>query len=148
MKSANVFLFSNDSAKLGDLNVSKVAKKGLGYTQIGTSYYASPEVWEDRPYDNKSDAWSLGYVLYEMITLKQPFIAKNMEDLFNKVCKGQYSRIPDIFSDDLFQVVQFLLQVNSSSRPSCEQILNHSIVMKCSRCETEDILLLKTIHMP
>ena len=156
MKSANVFLFSNGSAKLGDLNVSKVAKRGLGYTQTGTPYYASPEVWKDKPYDNKSDIWSLGCVLYEMITLRPPFRAQNMEGLYNKVCKGQYSKIPDKFSDDLFQVVQFLLQVNPNSRPNCEQILNHPIVHKRIEYfksfggeeEPEDKCLLKTIHMP
>ena len=156
MKSANVFLFSNGSAKLGDLNVSKVAKRGLGYTQTGTPYYASPEVWKDKPYDNKSDVWSLGCVLYEMITLRPPFRAQNMEGLYNKVCKGQFSRIPDKFSDDLFKVVQFLLQVNPISRPSCEQILNYPIVQKrieyfksfAGEEESEDKCLLKTIHMP
>ena len=156
MKSANVFLFSNGSAKLGDLNVSKVAKRGLGYTQTGTPYYASPEVWKDKPYDNKSDVWSLGCVLYEMITLRPPFRAQNMEGLYNKVCKGQFSRIPDKFSDDLFKVVQFLLQVNPISRPSCEQILNYPILQKrieyfksfAGEEESEDKCLLKTIHMP
>ncbi len=49
LKCANVFLFSDPTciAKLGDMNVSKVAKKGLLYTQTGTPYYASPEVWRD-----------------------------------------------------------------------------------------------------
>jgi NIMA (never in mitosis gene a)-related kinase len=47
MKSANIFLYKDGGAKLGDLNVSKVAKKGLLYTQTGTPYYASPEVWKD-----------------------------------------------------------------------------------------------------
>ena len=42
LKSANVFLYRNGKSKLGDLNVSKVAKKGLLYTQTGTPYYASP----------------------------------------------------------------------------------------------------------
>ena len=156
MKSANVFLFSNGCAKLGDLNVSKVARRGLGYTQTGTPYYASPEVWKDKPYDHKSDVWSLGCVLYEMITLRPPFRAKDMEGLFNKVCKGQYSRIPDRFSDDLFKIVQYLLIVNSIQRPSCDQILQHPIVMKRieyfksfgSEDENEDKCLLKTIHMP
>jgi NIMA (never in mitosis gene a)-related kinase len=40
LKSANVFLYSDGLAKLGDLNVSKVARRGLGYTQTGTPYYA------------------------------------------------------------------------------------------------------------
>ena len=47
LKSANVFLNKDGTAKLGDMNVSKVAKKGLLYTQTGTPYYASPEVWRD-----------------------------------------------------------------------------------------------------
>ena len=47
LKSANVFLNKNGVVKLGDMNVSKLAKKGLLVTQTGTPYYASPEVWKD-----------------------------------------------------------------------------------------------------
>jgi NIMA (never in mitosis gene a)-related kinase len=47
LKSANVFLYRDGRVKLGDLNVSKVAKRGLVYTQTGTPYYACPEVWKD-----------------------------------------------------------------------------------------------------
>ena len=47
MKSANIFLFKSGAAKLGDLNVSKVAKNGMLNTQTGTPYYAAPEVWKD-----------------------------------------------------------------------------------------------------
>ncbi len=47
LKSANIFLNKNGLAQLGDMNVSKIAKKGLLYTQTGTPYYASPEVWRD-----------------------------------------------------------------------------------------------------
>jgi NIMA (never in mitosis gene a)-related kinase 1/4/5 len=90
LKSANVFLNSDDSVKLGDMNVSKVASKdGLNFTQTGTPYYASPEVWRDEPYDIKSDIWSLGCVLYEMITLKPPFQSSSMKGLFKKVCNGR-----------------------------------------------------------
>jgi NIMA (never in mitosis gene a)-related kinase len=55
----NIFI-SNGCYKLGDLNVSKIVKNKLAYTQTGTPYYASPEVWRDEPYDSKSDIWSLG----------------------------------------------------------------------------------------
>ena len=163
LKSANVFLYSNGEVKIGDLNVSKVTRGGLGTTQTGTPYYASPEVWNDCPYDSKSDIWSLGCVLYEMITLKPPFRANDMEGLYKKVTKGQYSKIPDIFSNDLHQIVIFLLQVNPKLRPSCDQILNHPIVQKridyfkIITGENENVGnkmnknnkgLLKTIHMP
>ena len=74
-QSANVFLSKDGTAKLGDMNVSKIAKNGLLYTQTGTPYYASQEVWKDKPYYSKSDIWSLGCVIYEMATLKPPFRA-------------------------------------------------------------------------
>ena len=51
------------------MNVSKIVEDGLLYTQTGTPYYASPEVWNEQPYDSKSDIWSLGCVIYEMTTL-------------------------------------------------------------------------------
>jgi len=85
MKCANIFICKNNIFKLGDLNVSKVAKRGLLYTQTGTPYYASPEVWRDEPYDIKSDIWSFGCIIYEMCRLKPPFRAKDMEGLFQKV---------------------------------------------------------------
>lgn len=64
LKCANVFCTSDRRYKLGDLNVSKVAKRGMARTQTGTPYYTSPEVWNDRPYDAKCDVWSLGCVVY------------------------------------------------------------------------------------
>merc|ERR1712061_281986 len=101
IKAANVFLSSTPGgaiAKLGDFNVSKVAKRGLCMTQTGTPYYASPEVWRDMPYDAKSDMWSLGCVLYEACALHPPFQAEDMEVLYKKILKGQYPRIPNLYS--------------------------------------------------
>ena len=74
LKSANIFLTDENIVKVGDLNVSKLAgKDGLNYTQAGTPYFASPEVWRDKPYDFKSDIWSLGCIAYEMTALHLPF---------------------------------------------------------------------------
>jgi len=81
-------MIKNGIVKIGDLNVSKVAKKGLLYTQTGTPYYASPEVWRDQPYDSKSDIWSLGCVFYEAISLRTPFNADSMANLYEVVLKG------------------------------------------------------------
>ncbi len=111
IKCANIFLSKDGTVKLGDLNVSKVAKKGLLHTQTGTPYYASPEVWKDRPYDNRSDIWSLGCVLYEMATLNPPFRAANMNGLYQKVQKGLYDPIPSTYSKDIQLMVKSCLQV-------------------------------------
>lgn len=112
------------------MNVSKVAKKGLLYTQTGTPYYASPEVWRDQPYDHKSDIWSLGCVLYESVTLKPPFRAEDMQGLYKKVLRGIYPKIPSIFSNELAQIIKVLVQVAPQMRPSCESILSMPAVRK------------------
>ena len=156
LKSANVFLNKDGSAKLGDMNVSKLTDmKGLNYTQTGTPYYASPEVWRDQPYSIKSDIWSLGCVLYEMITLKPPFRASNMEGLFKKVSKGLYHPIPKTFSTDLSNLVRSLLKANPDKRPTCEEILQMPSVRKKinqyfpdQKSEFESSELLKTIYFP
>ena len=109
MKCANVFLTKDGMVKLGDLNVSKVAKAGILQTQTGTPYYASPEVWQDRPYNNKSDIWSLGCVLYELIALNPPFTAKDMKGLYQRVLKGVYPKIPSHYSSDLNAVLKSML---------------------------------------
>ncbi|CAF4884646.1 unnamed protein product, partial [Rotaria magnacalcarata] len=72
IKSQNVFLMSDGTAKLGDFGISKILNTTceLARTQIGTPYYLSPEICQQKPYNNKSDVWSLGCVLYEMATLK------------------------------------------------------------------------------
>lgn len=123
LKSANVFMNRDGSSKLGDLNVSKVAKKGLLYTQTGTPYYASPEVWKDQPYDSKSDIWSLGCVIYEMTTLKPPFRAQDMNGLYKRVLKGAYPEIPKKYTKDLSDVIQKLLNVEPKLRPTCLGIM-------------------------
>lgn len=124
LKCANVFMNKDGTVKLGDMNVSKVAnKKGLNFTQTGTPYYASPEIWLDKPYDIKSDVWSLGCVLYEMITLYPPFQADDMRGLYKKVIKGQYRKIPSTFSNDLAAMISALLSVNPANRPDTKAIM-------------------------
>jgi NIMA (never in mitosis gene a)-related kinase len=76
------------------------------------------------PYNSKSDIWSLGCVCYEICALVPPFRAENMDGLYKKVLKGNFSRIPNIYSDELNHVIKKLLNVNGNQRPSCDQILS------------------------
>ena len=130
IKSANVFLYHDFTAKLGDLNVSKILKSTLSYTQTGTPYYASPEVWNDLPFGYKSDIWSLGWVVYESIMLRPPFKAQDMKGLYMKVIKGKYKPIPEYFSNELRSVIKSMLQIEPNKRPSWEDLLNSKFIQK------------------
>ncbi len=124
LKSANIFLDKNGICKIGDMNVSKVIKNSiLNNTQTGTPYYASPEIWNDKPYNFKTDIWSLGCILYEICTLKPPFIGKNFEDVYNKITSGKFKVIPGIYSHSLRNVINNLLKVRSDERPNCDVLL-------------------------
>ena len=87
IKPANIF-FHSKLAKIGDLNVAKHLVDPFTVTQTGTPYYASPEVWNEEPYNYKSDIWSLGCVLYEMAMLRPPFRADTPDKLFKKIMIG------------------------------------------------------------
>lgn len=128
LKSANIFLCKNGAVKIGDMNVSKIAKKGLLYTQTGTPYYASPEVWKDKPYDHKSDIWSLGCIIYEMCTLRPPFRAENMEGLYKKVVKGIYDKLPSRYSPDLSECIKMMLHLQPNQRADCAKLLSLNFV--------------------
>ena len=129
-KSANIFLFKEGIAKIGDLNVSKVITKGLGNTQTGTPYYASPEVWNNSTYDCKSDIWSLGCILYEMLTLNPPFTADDFDGLYKKVISGKYNKINSRYSEDMNELLKLLFKVDPKERPNCDEILKTEIIRK------------------
>lgn len=93
------------------------------FTQIGTPYYACPEVWQDKPYDSRGDIWSLGCILYELCALRPPFMAKDMKGLYQKVISGIYPDIPSKYSDDLRNAIKMCLEVNPSNRPTAAQLL-------------------------
>ncbi|CAG9325748.1 unnamed protein product [Blepharisma stoltei] len=152
IKSANIFLSSESAVKLGDLNVSKIVN-GLAYTQTGTPYYASPEIWKDLPYDSKSDIWSLGCVIYELAALEPPFKSADMKGLYRKVTSGKIPRLPDNYSSDLNLIIKCMLQVKPSSRPSCEQLLEMPAVSRNIHIRNDvEIIenngMLETIRLP
>jgi NIMA (never in mitosis gene a)-related kinase len=66
LKSGNVFLTSTGVVKLGDFGIARVLESSLeqANTQIGTPYYLSPEICENKPYGRESDVWSMGVILY------------------------------------------------------------------------------------
>ncbi|XP_075840772.1 uncharacterized protein LOC142857049 [Microtus pennsylvanicus] len=68
----NIFLTKDGTVQLVDFGIARVLNSTveLARTCIGTPYYLSPEICKNKPYNNKSDIWALGCVLYELCTLK------------------------------------------------------------------------------
>ena len=127
LKCANIFLTKeNNQCKIGDLNVSKVMKdKSLMNGQIGTPSYSSPEVWKNQPYSYKSDLWSVGCIIYEMCCLRPPFKGKTTDELCDNICNGKIEKISSRYSDDLWNLITMLLEVDTNKRPDCNSILNN-----------------------
>ena len=133
LKTLNIFLTKNLDVKIGDLGVAKILQNTLhAYTFIGTPFYLSPEICEEKPYNEKSDVWALGCILYELCTFKHPYNAKNQPALFLKIISGNYDPIGDNYnySNDLKKMIELLLEKNYVNRPSMKEIIVKSIFIE------------------
>ena len=96
LKPGNIFLDSNNDAKVGDFGLARVMNHDSQFAQthVGTPYYMSPEQINEQSYNEKSDIWSLGCILYELAALRPPFKAANHLALAIKIKSGKFERIP------------------------------------------------------
>ncbi len=132
LKTLNIFLTKEGKVKIGDLGVAKVLNQtNFARTFVGTPYYLSPEICEEKPYNEKSDVWALGCILYEMATFKHPFNATNQGALILKILRGKYDAISNKeYSNDMRKMVDVLLDKNHFKRPGIREIIkNPSMVL-------------------
>jgi NIMA (never in mitosis gene a)-related kinase 2 len=96
LKPGNVFLDAEDNVKLGDFGLSRIMgdQSVFAQTHVGTPYYMSPEQIQEQRYNEKSDIWSAGCVIYEALALRAPFEATNQIQLAYKIKLGKIDRIP------------------------------------------------------
>ena len=81
---------------MGDFGIARVLSStaACAQTQIGTPYYLSPEVCQEKPYAWPSDIWAMGCILYEMCALQVPFNGPNMIALVQKNLPGSHTWYP------------------------------------------------------
>ncbi|XP_074513716.1 serine/threonine-protein kinase Nek5 isoform X1 [Sebastes fasciatus] len=133
IKAQNIFLTNGGmKAKLGDFGIARMLNNTmeLARTCVGTPYYLSPEICESRPYNNKTDIWSLGCVLYELCTLRHPFEGSSLRQLVSKICRGSYNPVPSRYTYDLRLLVTQLFKVNPRDRPSVTSVLRRPFLEK------------------
>jgi NIMA (never in mitosis gene a)-related kinase len=124
LKTQNVFLTADGRCRLGDFGVSKVLNgtHNLASTAVGTPYYLSPEICLNKKYDHKSDVWSLGCVLYELVSGAHPFDAASLKLLVAKITKGIYAPVPGV-SPEVGIAIKAMLQRDARKRPSVNELL-------------------------
>ncbi|XP_077014270.1 serine/threonine-protein kinase Nek3 isoform X4 [Tamandua tetradactyla] len=93
IKAKNVFLTQNGRVKLGDFGSARLLSNPMAFacTYVGTPYYVPPEIWENMPYNNKSDIWSLGCILYELCTLKHPIITEYGKQILEETKRSKHN---------------------------------------------------------
>ena len=131
LKTLNIFLKKNMEIKIGDLGVAKILlKNSFAKTVIGTPYYLSPEICEEKPYNEKSDIWALGCILYELCTYKHPFESNNPSILIQNILNKNPSPIPNTFDSHFNEIFKELIKKEMIKRPSCKLILKDQYIMK------------------
>ncbi|CAN9510925.1 unnamed protein product [Ophioblennius macclurei] len=135
LKSKNIFLTDDGTIKLGDFGSACVLNSSKAHARayVGTPYYVAPEIWDNRPYNNKSDVWSLGCVLYELCTLHHPFQAPSWKSLILKVCRGAYPPLPSRLPYELHHLVKQMFKTDPRDRPSLHTILTSHRVSRLLR---------------
>ena len=125
IKPSNVFLDNNNNVKLGDFGLSLQLNKEMNfaYSNVGTPYYMSPEQVDENKYNEKSDIWSLGCFLYELVALHPPFEAHNHLSLALKIKSGKIEKIPEIYSSNLERIILWMMNVEQDKRPSIKDIM-------------------------
>ncbi|NWV13486.1 NEK5 kinase, partial [Ptilonorhynchus violaceus] len=133
VKAQNIFLSNSGKvAKLGDFGIARQLNSTteFAHTCVGTPYYLSPEICENRPYNNKTDIWSLGCVLYELCALKHPFQGNSLHELVLKICRGRFQPVSPHYSYDLRILLSQLFKISPRDRPSVNSILRKPFLQK------------------
>ncbi|XP_065445482.1 serine/threonine-protein kinase MARK1 isoform X11 [Chrysemys picta bellii] len=124
LKAENLLLDADMNIKIADFGFSNEFTIGNKLdTFCGSPPYAAPELFQGKKYDGPEvDVWSLGVILYTLVSGSLPFDGQNLKELRERVLRGKY-RIPFYMSTDCENLLKKLLVLNPIKRGSLEQIM-------------------------
>jgi len=126
LKPLNIFLQKDNgyTIKIGDFGLAKMLStaKNFASSVVGTPYYLSPELCKSAKYNDKSDIWALGVILYELLEMKKPFTADNPFLLMKKIIESKPLHFVKN-NKEVISMIKKLLVKDEHLRPSILQIL-------------------------
>ena len=124
IKPGNILLDATGNVKIGDFGLAKELKSDTKFakTYVGTPYYMSPEVINEQRYDERSDIWALGCLIYEMAALRPPFEAPSQPVLAQKINRGRFPLLPSMYSEELYRTIRWMLNIDVTKRPRIEEL--------------------------
>ncbi|XP_014889370.1 serine/threonine-protein kinase MARK2 isoform X7 [Poecilia latipinna] len=124
LKAENLLLDADMNIKIADFGFSNEFTLGNKLdTFCGSPPYAAPELFQGKKYDGPEvDVWSLGVILYTLVSGSLPFDGQNLKELRERVLRGKY-RIPFYMSTDCENLLKKFLILNPSKRGSLEKIM-------------------------
>jgi serine/threonine-protein kinase ULK/ATG1 len=144
IKPAN-FLIHEHTIKISDFGFAKsFSNNELSLTFCGSPLYMSPEILKHSPYTTKSDLWSLGVILYELIVKLHPYYVTEPTELMNLVNNGYNINISSIDNEYYRNIIKLLLEQDVNNRLDCSSFFTKII----NEFKINNKSSLKTIPIP
>lgn len=136
LKPANILLDAKNNIKLADFGFARSIRDALADTFAGTPFYMAPEILKvgentNSYYDNKADIWSIGCIIYELITGRYPFQASMINEMVSSIEKQLKSEAfldRKIFSPMCHDLLSKILKIDPNERIDFEHLCQHPFV--------------------
>jgi calcium-dependent protein kinase len=93
-------------------------------THAGTPSFMAPEIIKSQAYSRKCDIWSLGCILYILVTGHLPFMGTSIVQIYPKILNCDYE-VPESCSDEIIDLLKHMLMIDVTQRYTAQQCLHH-----------------------